>query len=63
MYPLTIGLVISTSRLWEEAQSALREMPVRIVMEQAAIQDVSTFLEKIERFHPDVILLDPTHLQ
>lgn len=61
MYPLTVGLAISSSRLWEEAQAELQSLPVRIVMEHTGpIEDPITFVEKVDRFRPDVLLLEPT---
>jgi pilus assembly protein CpaE len=62
MYPLTIGLVLSSPDLWEEVQSELASMPVRTVIEQAVIDDVGVFIEKLGRFKPEVVLLDPSQL-
>lgn len=62
MYPLTIGMVISTSNLWEEVQRELQQLPVRVVLEMVAIDDPVSFLEKLERFRPDVVILDPSRI-
>lgn len=59
MVPSTIGLVISSIDLWQEAQSELRALPVRVVLEQAAINDPVTLLEKLNRSQPDILLLEP----
>lgn len=62
MQPLTIGLAISSPSLWDEAQAELQSLPVRVVMEHAGgINDPLTFVEKVDRFRPDVLLLEPTH--
>lgn len=62
MYPLTIAMVVSTPALWEEAQAICQQLPVRVVLEMAAVDDAVTFLEKIDRFKPEVILLDPSRI-
>ncbi|HVT95620.1 MAG TPA: response regulator [Bryobacteraceae bacterium] len=58
MQALSIGLVISTSELWDEAQAALHQVPVRMAFEQAEIGDPLAFIEKIDRLMPEVIFLD-----
>lgn len=61
MYPMTIGLAILSPRLWEEAQAELQSLPVRIVMEHGGrIDDPITFVEKVDRLRPDVLLLEPS---
>ncbi|MBI5087245.1 MAG: hypothetical protein HZB13_21925 [Acidobacteria bacterium] len=62
MYPLSIGMAISSARLWEEAQAELQSLPVRVVLEQGVAADPAILLEKIERLKPDVLLLDPSIL-
>ncbi len=62
MYPLNVGLAISSPRLWEETQRELQGLPVRIVFEQAGVGDLVSLVEKIERFRPDVLLIDPGQL-
>ena len=60
MEPLTVGLAIANDRLWDEVQAALQSLPVRIVLEQPGrVEDLITFIEKVDRFRPDVLLLDP----
>ena len=58
MYPISLAIAISTSELWEEVSSCLQQLPVRVVYEQAGVEDPASFLEKIERSAPDVVLLD-----
>jgi len=58
MYPLSLAISISTSDLWEEVSACLQQLPVRVVYEQAGIDDPASFLEKVERAAPDVVLLD-----
>jgi pilus assembly protein CpaE len=62
MYPLTIGLVLSSSDLWEAVQAELATMPVRVVIEQAVIDDLPVFIDKLDRFKPEIVLLDPSQL-
>ncbi|MFZ5928825.1 MAG: AAA family ATPase [Acidobacteriota bacterium] len=56
---MNIGVVIGNPRLWEETQALLRLMPVRVAFEsaQAATEDV--LFARIDRFKPDVVLIDP----
>ena len=58
--PITLGLVIETKDLWEEVQVCLKDLPVRILLEQAQIGDCVALLEKLERVRPDVLLVDLT---
>lgn len=62
MYPFDVAVVISRPELWEEVQKILQNLPVRVVFEQLAVDDPVTFLERIERMKPEILLLDPTHL-
>src|ERR1043166_3836589 len=58
MYPLMIGLVVETKQLWEEIQAILQALPFRIVLEQSEVGDWPTFLSKLERLRPEVLLFD-----
>ncbi len=58
MYSISLAIAISTSELWEEVTSCLQSLPVRVIFEQAGVDDPATFLEKIEQLTPDVVLLD-----
>ena len=58
MYSLSAALVISTNELWEETQSALQKLPVRIVLEQSEAGDPALLLEKLDRMNPDIVFLD-----
>ncbi len=60
MYPLTIGLAISNPEIWQQVQVELQSLPVRIVLEQAGlVEDPISFVEKVDRFRPDVLLFEP----
>jgi pilus assembly protein CpaE len=63
MYPFDVAVVISRPELWEEVQRVFQNLPVRVVFEQMAVDDPVTFLERIERMKPDIVLLDPTHME
>jgi pilus assembly protein CpaE len=58
MYPLTIGLAIENRDLWEQAQSCLSNLPFRIIVEHQDLGDTGTFLDRLERMRPDVVLVD-----
>jgi pilus assembly protein CpaE len=58
VYSLSLAVAISTSELWEEVSSCLQTLPVRVLLEQAGVEDAASFLEKIEMVAPDVVLLD-----
>ena len=56
--PITLGLVIETKDLREQVQLCLRDLPVRILLEEHRFGDCVTLLEKIERVRPEVLLVD-----
>jgi len=58
MYPLTIGLAIENRELLEQTQACLSELPFRIIVEHQDIGDLSSFLDRLERMRPDVVLVD-----
>jgi pilus assembly protein CpaE len=58
MFPITVALSISTSDVWKEVTACLEPLPIRVVHEQAGIDDAGAFLEKIEQSAPDVVILD-----
>ena len=60
MDPLNIGLAISDQSLWNEVQKCLKDLPVRVVMQQATVGDWGLFLGQMERLQPDVFLFDIT---
>src|SRR5207253_2743351 len=62
MYPVTAGVVIQTKSLWDELQSALQGLPVRIALEQTDINDWTTFLQRIDRSQLDIVFLDVNDL-
>jgi pilus assembly protein CpaE len=61
MYPLTIGLAIENRELWEQAQGCLANLPFRIIVEHRDLGDVPTFIDRLERMRPDVVLIDISH--
>jgi pilus assembly protein CpaE len=58
MYPLTIGLAIENRDLWEQAQACLANLPFRIIVEHRDLGDIPTFIDRLERMRPDVVLID-----
>ena len=44
----------------EQAQACLATLPFRVVVEHQNMDDLSGFLERLERMRPDVVLLDIT---
>jgi pilus assembly protein CpaE len=58
MYPFTIALLISTPDLWDEVQAALKNLPVRVAFEMAAVDSLAVLVDKVERYRPEILLLD-----
>lgn len=58
MYPLTIGLAIESRDLLDQAQACLAGLPFRITVEHRDLGDLSSFLDRLERIRPDVVLFD-----
>src|SRR5215831_18432156 len=58
MYPLTIGLAIENRELQEQAQACLAGLPFRVIVEHQDTGDLSSFLDRLERMRPDVVLVD-----
>ena len=58
MYPLTIGLAIENRDLRAQTQSCLTDLPFRLIVEHQDIGDLSSFLDRLERMRPDVVLVD-----
>lgn len=63
MYPLTAAIVIQTKDLWDQLQTSLQDLPVRIVFEQSEIGDLGALLERIERIRPEVVFVDISALR
>jgi DNA-binding NarL/FixJ family response regulator len=59
---LKVGLVISNHGLWEEVQGCLRDLPVRVLMQQAGLGDPAVFLDQLEQLRLDVLIIDLTQL-
>lgn len=58
MHGLTAGLVIAAGDLMQEVKSCLRDLRVRVVLEQPGITRWPEFLLSLERARPDVLILD-----
>ena len=63
MFALSIGLAIETKELLDEVQSTLEQLPVRVLIEQREIGELSEFLEKVERLRPEVMIIEVTRLR
>jgi pilus assembly protein CpaE len=61
MYPLTIGLAIENRELWEQTQACLSNLPFRIIVEHRDLGEVATFVDRLERMRPEVVLIDISH--
>jgi pilus assembly protein CpaE len=51
-------LAIENKQLWDEVQSCLPALPLRPVIEHQDMSTMSSFLERLERLRPEVVLLD-----
>jgi pilus assembly protein CpaE len=58
MYPLTIGFAIENRELLEQAQSCLSPLPFRVIVEHRDLGDITSFIDRLERMRPDVVLID-----
>ena len=58
MYPVTLGLIIGTQSLFEPVQECLRGLPVRVLFEQAAVEDWPALLQNIDGSKPDLVVVD-----
>lgn len=58
MYPLTIALGIESKELWDEVQASLRDLPVRVLVEQRDPADWRSLVERVERLRPDVAVIE-----
>lgn len=63
MHPLKIGLVVANQELWNEVQACLRNLPVRVVLQQPALGDSAAFMDQLEQLRLDALLIDLTQLQ
>jgi pilus assembly protein CpaE len=64
VYPLSAGVVVETKEIWDELMRSLQDLSIRVVLELPEVpSDWSSFLERLDRVRPDVILLDVTHLR
>jgi pilus assembly protein CpaE len=58
MYSLTLGLAIENKQLWDEVQACLPALPLRPVIEHQDMSSMGSFLERLERLRPEVVILD-----
>src|ERR1051325_11564693 len=58
MYPLTIGIAIENRDLLEQVQACLGTTPFRVIVEQQDVSDISSFVDRLDRMRPDVVLVD-----
>ncbi len=61
--PLTLGLIIATKEWRQEVGACLEGTSARTVIDQPELGDRAAFLEKLERIHPDAILVDFTRVK
>ncbi|HZT29120.1 MAG TPA: AAA family ATPase [Bryobacteraceae bacterium] len=58
MYPLTLAMAIGNEELGARVRASLQDLPMRVVIEHADTQELTPFLERLERIRPEVVLLD-----
>jgi pilus assembly protein CpaE len=58
MSPLSAVLVVADRVLREETFSCIDQLPVRVVTDQRILEDMEDLLDRIERFRPDVVILE-----
>ncbi len=58
MMPLTAAFVVGNRTVWEQAHACIRNLPVRIAVEQNEPADAEVLLDRIERHRVDVVLLE-----
>ncbi|MGA2327274.1 MAG: hypothetical protein ABSH05_13410 [Bryobacteraceae bacterium] len=59
---LKVGLIITNHGLWDEVQECIRDLPVRVLMQQAEVGDPAAFLDQLEHLRLDVLIIDLTRL-
>jgi pilus assembly protein CpaE len=58
MMPLTAAFVIANLTVLEQANACVRNLPVRIALEQSEPADADALLDRIERHRVDVVLVE-----
>jgi len=58
MMPLTAAFIVGNRAVWDQAQACIRNLPVRIVVEQNEPADADALLDRIERHRVDVVLVE-----
>ncbi len=56
--PITVGVAVAGAELWDAAQSALRGIAARVVMEQRDLRNWPSLIERLEFLRPELVLLD-----
>lgn len=62
MSPLKIGLVIASEDLQQEVQACLKDLPVRVLLQQPGLGDTAAFMSQVDSLRLDVLLIDLTRL-
>jgi pilus assembly protein CpaE len=66
MLPLTAALVIGNRALWEQVHGCIRNLPVRLALEQHAENDPiepESLLDRIERHRVEVVMLEASMVE
>ena len=58
MMPLTAAFIVGNRSVWDQAQACIRNLPVRIVVEQNEPAEADALLDRIERHRVDVVLIE-----
>ncbi len=62
MNQLKLGLVINSPALLSEVQASIQGLPVRVLMQQPGVGEMSAFLDQLDQLRLDVLALDLTRL-
>lgn len=62
MMPMTAAFIVGSRSVWEQAQACIRNLPVRVVVEQSEPTDADALLDRIERHRVDVVLIEANRI-
>lgn len=62
MMPLTAALIVGNRAVGDQAHACIRNLPVRIVVEQTEQADADVLLDRIERHRVDVVLIEASRI-
>ena len=62
MMPLTAAFVIGNRVVWEQASACIRNLPVRIAIEQNEPAEAEALLDRVERHRVDVVLVEASRV-